>query len=87
MPREERVCKYCDLSAVEDEFHFVFQCVKYENARSNCHNIIKDYFQINTTSDSKKKLLCNVMSSKDPVITDLLAKHISNCFNIRDKSP
>ena len=30
---EERLCIYCDLDTVEDEFHFVFYCPLYHGLR------------------------------------------------------
>ena len=44
VPRQERLCKCCDKLAVEDEFHFSFECKKYENLRNNSHNIVKKLF-------------------------------------------
>jgi hypothetical protein len=85
VPRQERLCKYCDKQAVEDEFHFSFECEKYENLRNNSHNILKDYFQMSSTDELKRKLLSDLVSLNDPVITDLFsAEHISKGFNIRD---
>ena len=87
VPREQRIRKCCKKSAVEDEFHFVFECEKYEHLRNNSHNILKDYFKVNTTNELKKKLLTDVMSLNDLVIIDIFSKHILKCFYIRDKSP
>ena len=84
VPREERFCKYCDKRTVEYEFHFAFECNKYKNLRNNSHNILKDYFQMNITDELKRKLLNDLMSLNDPVITDLFSKHVSKCFYIRD---
>ena len=49
--------------------------------------IIKQYFQMDISNDSKKKLLNKIMSLNDPVIIDILSSHISKCFHVRDKSP
>ena len=85
--REERICKNCDSSKVEDEFHFLFECKKYEVLRNDSQNILKQYFQMDISNDSKKKLLNKIMSLNDPVIIDILSSHISKCFHVRDKSP
>jgi hypothetical protein len=86
VPRDERFCNKCKNNTVEDEFHFALQCDKYEDVQNNSHNILKAYFQTNITDQLKRKLMCNIMSTKDPVLTELFSKHISKCFNIRDKS-
>ena len=33
LPREERLCSYCDQGAVETELHFLTHCNKYEGVR------------------------------------------------------
>lgn len=30
---EERICNYCDMNVVEDEFHFIFECPLYSDER------------------------------------------------------
>ena len=37
---EERLCNLCNLNAVEDEFHFVCVCTKYEKERNVLFNQI-----------------------------------------------
>ncbi|CAB4003282.1 Hypothetical predicted protein, partial [Paramuricea clavata] len=71
VPRQERLCKYCDKLAVEDEFHFSFECEKYQNLQNNSRNILKNYFQMSITDELKRKLLSDLMSLNDPVITGM----------------
>ena len=85
VPTEDFVNTACDKRTVEDEFHFAFECNKYENLRNYSHNILKDYVQMNITDELKRKLLSDLMSLNDPVITDLFSRHISKCFYIRDR--
>ena len=65
--RDERFCTNCNNNTVEDEFHVAFRSKTYEGLRTDSHNILKDYFQTNITDELHRKLLSNVMSSKDPV--------------------
>ena len=87
IPREERICKHCDKQVVEDEFHFAFECDKYDIVRQNSHSILLNYFQLEITNDLRRKLLSDALSSNDPVITDLFSQHVSKCFYIRDNCP
>ena len=32
-PREERICKLCDMNKVEDETHFILECPRYNQIR------------------------------------------------------
>lgn len=34
VPEDKRLCKVCDLSLIEDEFHFMFYCPLYVNLRT-----------------------------------------------------
>ena len=85
IPREERVCTYCINGSVEDEFHFAFECHKYENLRNNCNPILKNFFQLQTTLESKKDLLTHIMCNKDQVLTNLFSNFLAKCFMVRDK--
>ena len=40
LQRDERICKQCDTSNVEDEFHFLFECSNYNIER-------RDFFHYN----------------------------------------
>ena len=45
IPRDERHCKTCGTGAVEDEFHFAFECPSYSSIRNNANNILKIFFR------------------------------------------
>ena len=51
-----------------------------------CQNILKTMFELNTSDQSKRKLLQHTMSSEDPVAIALFCKFISDCFNERENS-
>ena len=87
IPREQRICKLCNSKTeIENEFHLVFTCEKYENIRNSSNNILKNLFNLNTTTESKQKLLEHVMSSDDSVLVNLLSKFISLCSIEREIS-
>ena len=44
IPSEQRIFKICDLSLVEDEFHFLMICPKFSNSRNG---LFKDVNNIN----------------------------------------
>ena len=33
LPKKERICKFCNLHMIEDEYHFVFICPLYTDLR------------------------------------------------------
>ena len=65
IPHEERHCTMCQTKKVEDEFHFALECQLYQIIRNNTHNILKKIFQMNIQTESKRKLMSNVMSTDD----------------------
>ena len=67
IPHEQRTCKLCDCGEIEDEFHFMFKCKKFDHLRENSNNVLKTIFKLNTTDESKRRLLQHTMSSEDPV--------------------
>ena len=74
-PRENRLCKQCNL--LEDEFHFLFECTLYSNIRQQ-H--IKPYFT-RRISMHKAIELCKTENSSS---LKNLATYIFNGFKIRD---
>ena len=45
LPLSERICKLCNLHEVEDEFHFVMKCTKYNFQRDR---LFKELSEITT---------------------------------------
>ena len=41
IPRGERICEYCTLNQIGDEYHYLFQCPAFENYRKQA---MKKYF-------------------------------------------
>ena len=35
IPRENRICTNCNMGIIEDEFHFLFECPKFQTLREN----------------------------------------------------
>ena len=77
-PLERRVCTCCSLNEIEDEYHFLMICPKYDNLR---HNLFSKITDINL----------NVLSERDKFAKILkfyqkyLANYIVEAFEIRQK--
>lgn len=56
---EERVCKLCNESKVEDEFHFVFECTFYDDYRNVFIDFVSTLYNNfnNETTNEKWKIL------------------------------
>jgi hypothetical protein len=86
IPREKRTCKLCHSDEVEDEFHFAFTCQKYNDIRANSNNILKNLFDLGSTTESKAKILIQIMLSDDPVVIHLFSEFIYTCHKNRENS-
>lgn len=82
--RSERICKKCNSSNVEDEFHFLLQCSIYNEERRkflkhiSCFN---KYF-CNLTDTEK----CQWLFIQENIqIIEIFASFVDKCFDIRKK--
>ena len=44
---------YCNIEAVEDGYHFIFDYQCYETERNNSNTILKNILEMTLTSESK----------------------------------
>ena len=42
IPPEQRICRICDLSLLEDEFHFLMICPKLSNLQNSLFKDVND---------------------------------------------
>ena len=76
IPRNERICKLCNMEEVEDEYHFVLICPKYMQLRKK---YISDFFY---TKPSMYKLVTLMRSNKNDTLIKL-ASFIRSALSIR----
>ena len=84
IPRDQRLCEYCDSSEVEEEYHFALQCQNYKTTRDNSNPILKTIFQESLTIETKKKLFEQMISSSDQVVIFLMSEFITKSFQKRE---
>ena len=76
---EDRLCIYCDMTSVEDEFHFIMECKLYDNERSALFNNITNIISLNGADED---VFIRLMSCKDEHILFKICKFLSKCFKI-----
>jgi hypothetical protein len=55
--KENRICKFCDLKEVEDEFHFFFRCKNNHTLRNMLYTDINGICPYFNEYDRAKKLI------------------------------
>ena len=71
IPYENRVCTFCNLNEIGDEYHYVMRCLYFQNSREK---YIENVFWINPSYNKFSKLF----QSKDVGVLRNLAKFIKN---------
>ena len=79
----ERLCKCCNLNAVEDEVHFLCNCSAYQNARQRFFELIIDKApSFKTLHDSARFIW--LLTCEEEVIINALADFVFQCFELRN---
>ena len=74
---EERLCRFCENNAVEDELHFLFNCPLYTTLRIEFYNQVNRFLSIDALNDAAKlKVLMN-----DKRVINRFGTFIKNCFH------
>ena len=84
IPPEQRICKTCDLSLVEDEFHFLMICAKFSNLRNSLFQDVNNINPNFSASMDADKLIIWLMSQEDEQIILKLARFLKNATRIRN---
>jgi len=78
---EDRLCIYCDLNKIEDEYHFVMECGLYNNQRLHFLSDINNMFNCNDMSMNEIFLL--IMSASDYDFLKVVTNFVQTCFDVR----
>ena len=80
-----RKCTKCNNDCDEDEIHFLFECSKYNNIRSDfLDKIYKSCHNIQQLSNKQKFMW--LMSNEDKTILIKLVNFVNECFKLRDQT-
>ena len=83
VPAESRICSNCAEGEMEDEFHFLVKCPKYQDLRSSLYakNLA---WNLHFGSYSEKQKFLWLMSNEDLGCAKHLANFIANALAMRD---
>ncbi len=80
IPLDRRLCACCNLNVIEDEYHFLMICSKYENPRQTLISIVSDmYGHFNLLTDRDKFVFMLQNCQKH------VATYLTQAFEIRQQ--
>lgn len=78
LPLDERVCEMCNLTKIEDEFHFLCECTIYEDIRNKYYDtVMRRYPEFNDLIDKNRFKFLVTIGWRETV------NYIVNAWNIR----
>ena len=84
IPRENKLCKFCDNNQIEEEIHFIFECILYEPQKSNflrkCHNLFP-----RTKHLGYQDILQLIFMNPNPQLLSDLISYIHDISNTRSQ--
>ena len=63
MNKENRLCNFCNLNAIENEFHFLIDCPNYEKLRKSSFKSIQDTKRIDLSRGNITEKLRELFSN------------------------
>ena len=82
---DERLCEMCHFKSIEDEFHFIGECPKYQLLRNKFLVPITGQFQ-NVNALSRDSTAIWLLSNEDKTACKSMAKYIYEGFKLRRQS-
>jgi len=83
-PSEKRICQFCILNEIEDEFHFLMRCSFTKNLRSNLISDLNDVIHI--SSISQNELFNIIIHPSDYDIIKLVGSFVTKASALRFSS-
>ena len=81
---DERLCSLCSCDRIEDETHFLLDCLSFSSIRDMFFSKLEPKIPF-LRLQSHETLLSHLMNSTDYFINIQLISFISSCFELRDK--
>lgn len=81
---EDRICQYCNMNEVEDEFHFVMKCTLYQDLRSKMFSDIGEMFNIDNQPENDIFILLMSVNEYDSILP--VINFVKSAFDIRSNT-
>ena len=77
LPVNERICKYCHLNNIEDEYHFTMKCDLYTDSR------IKMLKFLDLPLQPTKETFIRLMTANNVITSNQFSSFVNHCFQLR----
>ena len=78
VPREQRLCEFCDQSEIEDEYHMIFSCKIYADLRKTFYEKIRALLGIYPTN--KDEFIETIFNTPNRLSVFYTSCFINKCF-------
>ena len=86
-PVEKRICPYCNMQNIEDEFHFVMECPNYKELRKSFFHELNHVSYFDNLPDNKCKFIWIMKRSNgDCDVSKIVIHYIYRLFQHRKQS-
>ena len=82
-PEEFRICKHCNLNAVDNEYHFLLICPFHDHERSILIHVIEENVPTLIIPNNVLDTFYNLMLCENNKINFSMGKYIHKCFRKR----
>lgn len=79
-PREQRLCRSCNMNRIGDEIHFLLQCPYFHNERLTMFNKLSTFFSIRSQIDFKTFITLMNYHSGDLEVAKVVCDFVQCCF-------
>ena len=80
MNKENRLCNFCNLNAIENEFHFLIDCPNYEKLRKSLFKSIQDTERIDLSRGNITEKLRELFSNGSLQSLYVLSKFVQTAM-------
>ncbi len=81
-----RLCTFCDLDEVEDEFHMIMRCTLYQNLRNDFFSRYNNFNNMRwNSSNSLDEKFHTILQPSDVNSTIATCQFLKLCFSLRNQ--
>ena len=84
VPEQDRLCKFCNIGAIENESHFLLHCCRYMEERITLFTLLLQQQQSTILIENCDESFINIMNVQDEKILFSICKYIQKCFKMRN---